>query len=165
MEADVGPAEGRTSDYRVRRPEMSEIKYLVSMGRRLHDNSAFRNMNYDEQQVEKLGYVALGTNTMFLRVIEHVPTEVPIGLLLAHLQQSYFGSDLVANDMLLMIEEEHRGQCFDALRYLTAMYRDWAQTAGAKRVYLGTSTGVDPERARIALEKCGFHQIGTLHEA
>jgi hypothetical protein len=163
--ADVDPAEGRTSDYRVRVPGHDEIKYLVSMGRRLHDNSAFRNMSYDSEQVEKLGHMALANGTMFLRIIEHIPTEVPVGILLAYLQPTYFGRDLVANDMLLLVEEEHRGKCFDAIRYITSMYRDWAQAAGAKRIYLGTSTGVDPEKTRTVLEKCGFHQIGTLHEA
>jgi GNAT superfamily N-acetyltransferase len=162
---EVDPANGRMSDYRVRVPEHGEIKYLVSMARRLHDNSAFRNMDFDEDQVERLGHMSLENKTMFLRIIEHAPTNVPVGLLLAVLQPSFFGRDLVANDMTLLVEEEHRGKCFDAIKYLTAMYRDWAQTLGAKRVYLGTSTGIDPERARKTFEACGFHQIGTLHEA
>lgn len=164
-DTEVDPANGRISDYRVRVPTHEEIKYLVSMARRLHDNSAFRNMNFDDEQVEKLGHTAIDNRTMFIRIIEHVPTEIPIGMLLAYMQQSFFGRDLVANDMALIVEEEHRGRCFDALRYITAQYRDWAQTSGAKRIYLGTSTGVDPERARKVFEACGFHQIGTLHEA
>jgi GNAT superfamily N-acetyltransferase len=162
---EVDPANGRITDYVVRVPGHEEIKYLVSMARRLHDNSKFRNMHFDDEQVEKLGHQALDTKTMFIRIIEHVPTEVPIGMLLAYVSQSIFGRDLVANDIVLLVEEEHRGRCFDAVKYITAQYRDWAQTAGAKRIYLSTSTGVDPEAARKVYEACGFHQIGTLHEA
>lgn len=165
VEVEVDPANGRMNDYRVRVPAMEEIKYLMSMARRVHDNSAFRTMDFDDDQVEKLGCKAIAEKYMFFQIIEHVPTNVPVGMLMACLQQTYFGRDLVANDMLLWIEEEHRGRCFDAIKYITAQYRDWAQASGAKRVYLGTSTGIDPERTRKVYEACGFHQIGTLHEA
>jgi hypothetical protein len=152
--------------YIVRLARREEMRYLVSMGRRMHDNSKFRDMDYDEDKVAILGYTALDQPTrMFLMVIEDTETEVPVGVLLAGLTQSYFGSDYVANDLLILIEEEHRGRCGDALRRITALYREWASALGAKRIYIGTSSGIDPERACKALEACGFHQIGTLHEA
>jgi hypothetical protein len=155
-----------TTRYTVRFPRREEMRYLVSIGRRLHDNSKFRFMEYDEDRVMILGYTALDNpGHMFLMIIEDTEAEVPVGMLLAGLQQSYFGKDYVANDLLLLVEEEHRGRCMSALRRITALYREWAVERGARRVYLSTSTGVDPERTRVALEACGFHQIGTIHEA
>jgi hypothetical protein len=162
----VDTPEVRKVKYVVRAPDRTEIRYLVGIGRRLHDNSKFREMHYDEDRVMILGYTAMDNpNHMFLQVIEDTETEVPVGMLLAGLQQSYFGKDYVANDLLLVIEEEHRGRCMDALRRITALYREWALSRGAKRIYLSSSTGIDPEKTRAAFEACGFHQIGTLHEA
>jgi hypothetical protein len=152
--------------YIVRMSNRDEIRYLVSMGRRMHDNSKFRDMDYDEDKVAILGFAALDQpKRMFLMVIDDTEQDVPVGILLAGLSQSYFGSDYVANDLLLVIEEEHRGRCGDALRRITALYREWASEHGAKRIYIGTSSGIDPEHACKALEACGFHMIGTLHEA
>lgn len=154
------------SKYVVRLPVRGEINYLVGIGRRLHDKSKFRDMEYDEHRVAILGYTAMDNpNHMFLMVIEDTQQEVPVGMLLAGIQQSYFGKDFVANDLLLVVEEEHRGRCMDALRRITALYREWALSRGAKRIYLSSSTGIDPDKTRAAFEACGFHQIGTVHEA
>jgi len=154
------------SDYTVRELKIDEVAYCTSMGRRMHDESAFRNMNFDEQKVAKLLFMAItNKDFLFAHVIIHEPTEVPVGGLLAGLSQTYFGSDFVSNDLMLMVEREHRGRCFDAVMRLTALYREWGIERGAKRIYLGTSTGIEPETTRRVLEACGFKQIGTLHEA
>ena len=158
--------EAKKMRYQVRLPRREEMRYLVGIGRRLHDNSKFRDMEYNEDRVMILGYTAMDhPQHMFLMIIEDTETEVPVGFLLAGLQQSFFGKDFVANDLTLVVEDEHRGRCMDALRRITALYREWALERGAKRIYLGTSTGVDPERTRAVFEACGFQQVGTLHEA
>jgi hypothetical protein len=136
------------------------------MGKRLHEESLFRDMEYSEDAVTALGHVAReDTEHYFLHVIVDVEQEVPVGMLLAMLTPTYFGGDRIANDLLLMIEPAHRGHCGSALKEITSRYRNWGFHKGAKRVYLASTTGIEPERTRDIYEVCGFHQVGTIHEA
>lgn len=123
-------------------------------------------MRYDEAHVMQIGYTALeGPSPLFLQAIIHIETEIPVGFLLACVTCSFFGPDLVANDLVLCIEPEYRGKCGMAIKQLTERYKNWARGVGAKRIYLATSTGIEPEHTRLAYEACGFHVIGTIHEA
>lgn len=154
-----------TAVYMVRPASPEEIPYLASMGKRLHAKSLFKDMDYNEEQVIAVGNMARTNDHCFLHVIVDLEQDVPIGILMAMVTPTYFGKDFVANDMLLMVEEEHRGKCGAALREITTRYKNWAFHKGAKRVYLSTSTGIDTEKTKEAFEACGFHQVGTLHEA
>jgi len=149
----------------VRPVQQEEIPYLVSMGKRLHSESLFRSMDYHEEMVEKLGRFASADDNFFFQVIVHIETDVPVGMLIGMMQSTFFGLDKIAADMLFFVEPEHRGQCNAALREITTHYRNWGFYRGAKRVYLITSTGIEPERTAKAYEACGFKQVGTVHEA
>ena len=154
------------SDYTVRMVHRDEIDYMISMGSRLHKESAFRDMDYDYETIVPIVRSAVaGAPNLFFHCIVHVPTEVPVGMLLAVVMKSYFGKDYVANDMLLYVDREHRGLVGAELRELIDDYNMWARQRGAKRVYLSSSTTIDPDRTEKLFEACGFHKIGTLHEA
>jgi hypothetical protein len=135
------------------------------MGKRMHGDSLFNAMEFNDEQVTSIGMMARESDTMFLHVIVDVEQDVPVGMLLATLSPSFFGKDLVANDLLLLIEDEHRGHCGSALKEITSRYKNWAFHKGAKRVYLATSTGLMAEKTKEAYEACGFRQVGTIHEA
>lgn len=152
------------SEYIVRQVRLEEVSYLVSMGKRMHAESLFKDMEYDENKVYRMAHAA-AEGFGFFNVIVHMETEVPVGMLLAYVTMSFFGRDLVGNDLVLVVEPEHRGRCGHELKQLIGNYHIWAKHMGAKRVYLGSSTGIDPERTAKLFESCGFKQIGTLHEA
>jgi hypothetical protein len=135
------------------------------MGKRLHGESLFSNMDYNEESVAKLGHVAATDENFFFHTIVELPTDVPVGMLIGMLQTTFFGTDKIATDLLFFIEPEHRGQCAEAIQEITTRYSRWGFYKGAKRVYLVSSTGIEPERTEHAYEACGFRKIGTVHEA
>lgn len=154
------------TDYVLRKAKLDEVDYIVSMGERMHRESLFSHMNFDYEKTRKLIVAATDGNPhLFIGVIAHIPTEVPVGGLLAGISQTFFGYDSVANDFLVLLEPEHRGRCKRELCLVIDWYKTWAINAGAKRVYLSSSTGVNPEHTARLYEHCGFAQIGTLHEA
>jgi len=155
----------RTTVQVVRPVHRDEVPYMVGMGKRLHAESMFSHMDYNEDEL--IGFVqqAMQSPYTFFWCIVDQEQEVPIGMLLATIQKSYFGKDFVANDLVIMVEKEHRGSCGSALASIINEYKQWAFKSGAKRVYLGTSTGIDPENAEALYKRVGFSKIGVLYEA
>lgn len=155
----------RTTVQVVRPVHRDEIPYMVSMGKRMHAESKFAHMDFNEEETTAFVTKLLETPYAFFWVIVDQEQEVPIGMLIAAMQKSYFGKDFVANDFILMVEKEHRGSCGSALVSLIREYRQWAFKMGAKRVYLGTSTGIDAENTEALYQRVGFSKIGALYEA
>lgn len=155
---------GHIPKYIVRQTRPEEIPHLIEMGRKLHGSSLFKDMDYDVDHTFSICNAALNyPDKFFFNVI--AVDDVPVGMLLAAMNVTFFGKDVVANDLLLFIEEEHRHMCGEALQEITRRYKHWATHYNARRIYLATTTGIEPERTREVFEKCGFHQVGTIHEA
>jgi hypothetical protein len=155
----------RTTVQTIRPVNVEEIPYMVGMGKRMYLESKFSHMDYDEDML--IGFVqeVIKSPYTFFWVIVDQENEVPIGMLFASIQKSFFGKDFVANDLVMMVEKEHRGSCGSALASLIKEYKRWAFRLGAKRVYLGTSTGIDPEATEELYRRVGFSKIGALYEA
>lgn len=151
--------------YEVREALEIELPALVELGEKWHQESAFRHMDYNVNIIRGLLHAALSSSDLFLHVIVEKSSGKIVGGMLAALQRTFFGNDRVANDMMLGIDKEHRGKCINALVVIVNKYREWAVDNGALRIYLGTSTGVDPEKTEKTFEMLGFRRIGTLHEA
>lgn len=150
----------------LRRALREEIDYLVSMAERAHAESLFSHMTFDPEKPRRIIAAAVrGHPTLFLAVIVRIDTEVPVGGMLASIQESYFGPDTIAIEMLTLLEPEYRGRCGRELKLLLDWYKTWAISEGAKRIYLSTTTGVLSKSAAHMYEHCGFAQIGTIHEA
>lgn len=152
--------------YEVREALEIEIPQLTDLGKELHEESAFSHMTFDPIKCGGWARFALDKpNQIFLKVIIEKATGKVVGLLLARVDQSYFGDDAVAHDMLLGVSKEHRGKSRNALVGLVNEYHAWAIKQGAKRVFLATYTGVNAEKTEQLFEYLGFHKIGTIHEA
>src|SRR5262245_27482452 len=121
-------------------------------------------MRYDEQRCANIARWARERNHgLWMHVIDsggHV-----VGFLLAQVWESFFGPDKVCNDLILVLDKEHRGRAFIAIQELVEQYHKWARENGAMRVYLSTTTGIEPEETAKFYEVLGFRQIGTIHEA
>ena len=152
--------------YEVREALEIEIPQLTALGKQLHEESAFSHMQYDEVMCGGWARFAMDKpNKIFLKVIIEKAHGKVVGILLAKMDQSYFGKDAIAHDMLLGIDKDHRGRCRDALVWLVNEYQAWAIKQGAKRVFLASYTNVEAERTEKLFEHLGFRKIGTVHEA
>lgn len=151
--------------YEVREPLEIELLAIAQLGEEWHKESAFSHMEYNVSKVAALLSMSLVKKEMFVQVMIEKQTGKVVGLMWAELQESYFGRDKVANDWMLGVAKEHRGKCTNALFHLVNNYRAWAIESGARRIYLATTTGVEPEKTEATFERLGFHKIGTIHEA
>lgn len=151
--------------YHVRNARMDEVPLLVTMGYKLHrESSTFRHMDYDVKKVAELGARAvLDESELFLRVIANKSDDVAVGMFLACMSTSYFGKDRVANDMLIMVEKEHRGHCYYQLQEIAGEYKLWARERGAKVIWLATSTGIETDKTSMLFASLGFPPVGKLH--
>ena|SRR5215471_18615919 len=154
----------QTSLYRVREVKESDVSEIVELGAKLHAESLFSHMRYDEQRCKNVvRWAHEGNHGLWMRVVEsggHV-----VGFLLAQAWESFFGPDKVANDLIMVIDKPHRGHAFIAIQEMVEQYHAWARKNGALRVYLSTTTGIEPEETAKLYETLGFRQIGTIHEA
>jgi len=135
---------------------------MVRAGEALHRMSGYAHMAYDKARVAKLAFIALGRpDVFFLEAI--TLDDLAIGVLFAGVKESYFGPDKIASDIVFFIAPEFWGRCGDALREIVENYRTWATDQGAKKIFLGTSTEVNPDKTRDVFEALGFPQTGSLH--
>lgn len=151
--------------YTVRNAKLEDAKALAGLGKVLHAESAFAHMNFETVMVERfLHYAMTQENNWWVQVIVG-DDDVPVGGMVAEIVTTFFGEDCIAEDRTLMIAPEHRTKCSSALTLLVSNYFVWASSKGAKRIFLATSTGVDPEKTEKVYEALGFHKVGTIHEA
>jgi hypothetical protein len=151
--------------YMVRPVRADEIAYLVELGKKWHEESLFRSMDFDEKRCNDIVQYAMGSENHFVYVIALMPEDVPVGGLFARLQDTFFGKDMIADDVLFFVEMEHRTPSVLAVRELLSKYKHWGHHKGASRVFLAVSSGIEPEQTAKVLDACGFTQVGTVHEA
>lgn len=150
--------------YRVRDATRDDIPSVILIGEQFHKESRYSHMDFSYEKVAEQAVVALEIpNKEFFQVITY--NDEVVGMLSATMDQTAFGIDAVAHDRMLGLAKEHRNKCFVALQKIIDNYHKWAREKGAKRIFLSTTTGVEPEKTAKLYETMGFHQVGTIHEA
>jgi len=144
--------------------QRADIPELIELGRAMHGESLYWHMNFDPGRVSAVLEMAEISETFFCDVIVDADGK-PVGGLLARLMDTFFGRDLIAHDTLFFVSSRHRATSAPAVRQLLERYRGWGSYRGAKRTFLATASGIEPERTARLLDVCGFRQVGTVHEA
>lgn len=152
--------------YEVRAPLEIELPAIITMGETMHKQSAFAHMDFNKgRMLACLSNALEHSDRFFFEVILEKQHGSVVGVLWGGLQDNYFGSDVIASDLLLYITEEHRGHTFPALQRLVANYREWAIKHNARRIFLVSTSGIQPEKTEKLFEFLGFRRVGTVHEA
>lgn len=134
---------------------VADLPAICVLGRAMHQESTFAPMDYDLERVkETLG--ELMNKSQFVVVAEGTNGEV-IGGMAGMVTQSWFGNDMVANDLALFVHPDHRGGMLAAR--LIRVFVKWARLAGAKQIRPGVMTG--SEAAQALYEKLGFRRCGA----
>ena len=94
--------------------------------------------------------------SQFVVVAEGTNGDV-IGGMAGTVTQSWFGNDMVANDLALFIHPDHRGGMLAAR--LIKTFVKWARLAGAKQIRPGVISGC--EVAAKLYERLGFRKCGA----
>lgn len=137
----------------------ADIPRLVELGRAMHAEAPhFSGLRFDGA---KLG-ATIG------HVIDHGFARVAVvdgrivGGMLALATPHWFSPDLVACDLALFIDAEHRGGT--AGPRLLQAYAEWARDMGAAIVTLGLTTGINTERTAAMCERMGWRRAGLVME-
>lgn len=132
-----------------------DLPALAVLGREMHETSSYAPMDYDPERLKET-ISDLMNKSQFVVVAEATNGEV-IGGMLGVVTQSWFGRDMVANDLALFVAGDARGG-MAAIKMMKAFVQ-WAKLAGAKQIRPGVTTG--HVRAEKLFERLGFARCGA----
>lgn len=139
-----------------------DLPALIALGERMHAESPhFSRIAFSAVKLRETLMAVMGSPDGFLWVVEK--DGVIAGVMVAIALQHWCSTDVVATELVLFVEREHRGSLIGAR--LIKKYRTWAALKGCKQVTAGVSTGVDVEKTTALYERLGFKQFGTQLEA
>ncbi|GAA4401274.1 GNAT family N-acetyltransferase [Quisquiliibacterium transsilvanicum] len=140
---------------KLRLATVEDLPAICVLGRLMHEESTFAPMDYDIDRVKETVSDLMDKSQLVL-VAEDTNGEV-VGGILGKVTQSWFGNDLVANELGLFIHPDHRGGML-AARLVKTFVR-WARMAGAKQIRPGVISGCD--LAVGLYERLGFRNCGA----
>jgi GNAT superfamily N-acetyltransferase len=132
-----------------------DIPAIIELGRTMHIESTFAPMDYDPERM-KATLTELIAQSQYVVVATDDVGQV-IGGLVGMCTQSWFGSDMVANDLALFVHPDWRKSL--AAEQLVLMFVHWAKLAGAKQIRPGVTSG--DMRAEKLYERMGFSRCGA----
>ena len=134
---------------------------MMALARQMHAESRYAHLNYDDAKVFALGNVALTEPSMCIFVAEE--RGAIVGMLVAFVQEYYFGNDLQSADIMFYVHPDHRGGS-SAVK-LVKRYEQWALERGVKpdSISIGVSAGITDQRAGSFLEHMGYKNVATLY--
>jgi GNAT superfamily N-acetyltransferase len=145
---------------KLRRPNsIEEVAKLVELGRAMHAESTFKNMDFDRKIAGEtiLRLMESPTGYMMMACDEN---DEPIGGIAALVTQAFFGKDKVASEMAFYVSPDRRGRLAGAR--LAQAYVAWAKVMGAKRINAGNSAGMNDELYVRFWTGLGFKRAGSL---
>ena len=131
----------------------------LALARAMHEESEFRNLPFDDDKVARLAW-----NPDVFAVLwrDDNGTGQYTGAMLGFAGPHYFCDAIVARDLALFVHPDRRGGVA-AIR-MVREFESWAVERGAVEGYLGSSTGVAPERTRLFYEHLGYRCIGSVNK-
>lgn len=140
---------------KLRSGTLEDIPSLVELGRQMHGESSFAPMDFDGE-VFGATLLSLIETGQFLVVAENESGDV-VGGMLGVAYQSWFGKNLMVNDMGLCLRPDVRGG-MTAARLIHAFVA-WGEEKGAKQIRAGVTTRY--EGAERLYEGLGFDRVGA----
>lgn len=142
----------------IRTAHAGDLPALIALGKSMHEESRFRELRFNESKVAVFFENLInGGGCIF---VAEKNGEI-IGGFAGYANAHYFSDDVVASDIALFILPEHRGG-LTAFRLIKA-FCAWAKFRGAAMTFIGTTTGVDPEKTAKLFELCDFAPAGGVY--
>lgn len=140
---------------KLRMATVDDLPAIVGLGCIMHQESSFAPMDYDVDRVKET-FSDLMNKSQFVVVSEDTNGEV-ISCMAGMCTQSWFGNDMVANDLAIFIHPDHRGGMLAAK--LIKTFVQWAKLAGAKQIRPGVVSG--SRTAEALYDRLGFTRCGA----
>jgi GNAT superfamily N-acetyltransferase len=145
----------------VRTLRREDIDRLVPMGRRMHGETAYSFLPFDEDKIRQLmGGIIERPDAWCGLVAEDCGK--PVGMLGGYLTTYFFCDEKLACDLILFVEPEWRGS--SAAARLIRAFREWAVERGARELCLSVSTGACAGAIGRFYRGLGFAQVGGVYK-
>jgi len=142
----------------VREATFDDLVDLLNMGEEMARTSNFRHLRFDGRIFGEYLVNLIASPQGCVLVADKGGTVV--GAMLGACSQSFIGPDKAASDMSFFVRPEYRAS--RAGIALLRRFIKWAEDAGAKRINMGNSAGMDDERYVKLLSRYGFARAGSL---
>tara|TARA_R100000234_G_scaffold68645_1_gene42050 strand:+ start:1049 stop:1510 length:462 start_codon:yes stop_codon:yes gene_type:complete len=144
----------------VREARLNDVKPLVTLGKIMHEETAFADVTWNPDKVHRFGIMVVRDDNFCIYVAED--NNVPVGMIIAEVVPYYFSDDLRLCDHLWYVAKEYRGS--SVASKLIEKLIEFAESKGVKEIYSGVSTAVDQDKTGALLEKLNYQHLGGLYK-
>lgn len=141
----------------MRRATQADVPMLLELGKAMHEESRFRDFKFNHEKVTRF----LSAAVIVPELIVLVDGDPVHAMLIAYVQQFWWGDDLESGDLILYVTPGMRGKS-SAIR-LVNEYKRIAKRMGVADPRISTGTGVDTERTGKLFERLGFEGTGLMY--
>lgn len=130
------------------------IDQAINLLKQMHKETKYSKFRLDENKlrstlehlIEKKQFIRVSDDAIMIGVIE----------------ETFFGPDLIANDVLLYVSEKKRG--LGIAESLIEEFKRWSIGNGAVSCIIGQTTGVYKNQFKALMRKVDAKQIGVVCE-
>lgn len=134
----------------------TELRLLLT---RLHHESVYRALSLSEPKLAQFLREVRSREDQVSLVYEGADGSLD-GCYIGHVSAHFFSNDLSAYDLIFYVRPERRGSII-ACRLWKAFHA-WAKERGAKSIWPGVSTGIDPARAASFYRRLNLVEVGSV---
>lgn len=142
----------------IRPAKIEDTERFVALGKEMHEESNFSNMNWNPEKVGKIISSSLLENPWYYVAVAENEDGIQ-GFIGGICFPTFFGDDKQANDLALYITPEYRGSYKTSIKLIKA-FQKWAEEKGAMRCSIGSTAGIVDERYLEFLGRLGFKKSG-----
>lgn len=144
----------------VRRATEADIEAVVDLGAEMHAAGRFADFEYCRPKCRGLVNATITRPDLGFCVVAEKPNySGPVGFMLACMDEFYFGTEKIAQELALYVVPAARGSSA-AVRMMRA-FDDWARESGARVAQGGISVGINNDAAAKFYGRFGFEPCGT----
>jgi GNAT superfamily N-acetyltransferase len=143
---------------KLRHPNPGDTDQLVALGRQMHAESWYSDLDYSEAEVRGL-LDLLAESPFMLGLVLEGENGAIAGFFAAAETSHFFGSDRYASDIAIYVAPEHRGG--PGFVRMVKAYEAWCRIRGVKQIHLGVSSGLDHPKTVRLFEKLGYTSTVT----
>jgi GNAT superfamily N-acetyltransferase len=145
----------------IRPARQDDLPQLLELGRRMHQESVYRDFEFCERRLTSYLAMVLDTPGRYCLHVAEREGRI-VGFLAGYLEPFLFGRETVAHDTAFFVDRSQRGTT-TAKRLIDA-FRGWARERGARELCLGVSSGIEPERVGAFYERLGLSRAGAIYK-
>lgn len=145
----------------IRSGTYQDISQLLELGRRMHSESVYSFLPYDDEKVRRLIITFIEEPDTYCGFVAEDNGKIA-GMIGAFIIDYFFCNERLVSDMVLFIDKPYRRGLTSAR--LILRLKQWAVAQGARELALGASSGIKVEKIGRLYERLGFTRVGGLYK-